>query len=89
MTAYLDPTQDSGRALMMRNIQGPVVMLNLLKFRAQADYGAFPELAPPEPVSGAEAYERYMALTAPFLAASGGEILFYGEGGRPTVGTTR
>jgi len=30
---YLEPTQDSGRDVMMRAIEGEVVMLNLLRFR--------------------------------------------------------
>ncbi len=39
---YLEPTQESGRALMMRRLEGKVVMLNLLRFRAVADYSATP-----------------------------------------------
>lgn len=53
MTAYLEPTQESGRDFVMRGIAGPVVMLNLLRFRAVADYSATPELAPAAPISGA------------------------------------
>ena len=86
MTAHLEPTMEAGRALFMRGIIGDVVMLNLLRFRAVADYSAHPELAPPTPISGAEAYERYMAHTMPFLTASGGEVLFYGEGGGFLIG---
>jgi hypothetical protein len=61
-------------------------MLNLLRFRAVADYSAFPDIAPAAPISGAEAYERYMEHTMPFLKESGGEILFYGEGGPFLIG---
>ena len=61
-------------------------MLNLLRFRAVADYSATPELAPPEPISGAEAYERYIAHTLPHLRASGGELLFRGRGGPFLIG---
>jgi uncharacterized protein (DUF1330 family) len=86
MTAYLEPTQDSGRAFFMRGIVGNVVMLNLLRLRDIADYSACPHLAPPGPISGAQAYERYMAHTMPFLTASGGEVLFYGEGGQFLIG---
>lgn len=86
MTAYLEPTMEAGRALFMRGIVGDVVMLNLLRFRDVADYSAHPELAPPAPISGAEAYERYMAHTMPFLRASGGDVLFYGEGGGFLIG---
>jgi len=51
----------------MRGIAGPVVMLNLLRFRAIADYSASPELAPSLPISGAAAFDRYViAHPAPF-----------------------
>ena len=86
MTAYLEPTQDSGRAFVMRGIKGEVVMLNLLRFRKVADYSAAPELAPQTPISGAEAYDLYVAHTLPFLKASGGELMFLGAGGTFLVG---
>src|SRR5215467_6300696 len=81
MTAYLEPSQESGRAFVRRAIKGEVVMLNLLRFRDVADYSATPGLAPEKPISGAEAYDRYIAHTLPYLIASGGELLFLGEGG--------
>ena len=37
----------------MRQTAGNVVMLNLLRFREVADYSAYPDLAPPTPISGA------------------------------------
>lgn len=83
---YLDPTQESGRALFVRGIPGPVVMLNLLRFRRVADYSANPELAPASPISGEAAYRLYMAHTLPYLHASGGELLFYGKGGSFLIG---
>jgi uncharacterized protein (DUF1330 family) len=61
-------------------------MLNLLRFRAVADYSEFPDIAPVIPISGAEAYDRYMAHTMPFLRESGGELLFVGEGGPFLIG---
>lgn len=77
---YLEPTQKSGRAFMLRGIQGSVVMLNLLRFRDVADYSANPELAPASPISGEDAYRRYVDHTRPFLEASGGEVMFVGKG---------
>ncbi len=61
-------------------------MLNLLRFRATADYSAAPDLAPAEPISGAEAYQRYVEHTRPFLEASGGTLLFLGSGGDYLIG---
>ncbi|MDJ0754917.1 MAG: DUF1330 domain-containing protein [Ardenticatenaceae bacterium] len=83
---YLEPTQESGAAFFTRNISGPVVMLNLLRFREVADYSASPELAPNEPISGREAYQKYIEHTTPFLTESGGEGIFLGEGGPYLIG---
>lgn len=83
---YLEPTQEAGRDFIARGIPGQVVMLNLLRFRAVADYSATPSLAPAAPISGAEAYRRYMEHTLPYLERSGGEVLFYGAGGAFLIG---
>lgn len=85
---YLDPTEAQGRALFMRGPKGPLAMLNLLRLRETADYAASPALAPPAPISGREAYRRYMEHTEPFLRASGGEMMFLGEGGQFFIGPT-
>jgi hypothetical protein len=86
MQTYLDPTQEAGRALFMRGIKGPVVMLNLLRFRETADYAATPNLAPLRPISGAEAFKLYIGHTLPFLKESSGELLFLGDGGPYFIG---
>lgn len=83
---YLEPTQEAGREFFTRGISGSVVMLNLMRFRAVADYSASPSLAPAEPISGEAAYRLYMEHTLPFLEASGGEVLFYGKGGAFLIG---
>ncbi|WP_225737398.1 DUF1330 domain-containing protein [Dyella acidiphila] len=86
MQRYLEPTQVSGRAFVMRGMSGPIVMLNLLRFRAVADYSAAPELAPAIPISGAAAFYRYIEHSLPYLHESGGELLFLGEGGTFLIG---
>jgi len=83
---YLEPTQESGRALFGRGISGSVVMLNLLRFRPIADYSATPELAPSTPVTGEEAYRLYVTHTLPHLRESGGKLLFFGRGGAFLIG---
>ena len=83
---YLDPTDRTVISLMQRGIQGEVVMLNLIKLRATADYSGFPELAPDSPISGRDAYQLYVDHTRPYLAASGGELLYLGEGGDYLIG---
>jgi uncharacterized protein (DUF1330 family) len=79
MTTYLTPSMAAGRALIEAAPQGPVVMLNLLRFRALADYSEAPHLAPATPVTGAEAFEAYVAHTLPFLTETGGAVLFRGS----------
>ena len=83
---YLEPSDESARRFFERDIKGPLTMLNLLRFRDVADYSRFPQLAPPEPISGREAYDRYVRHTIPFLNASGGSLEFFGTGGHNFVG---
>jgi hypothetical protein len=85
-TRYLEPTQQAGRAFVLRGLEGGVTMLNLLRFRDVADYSAHPDLAPEEPISGAQAFDRYIRHTLPFLRESGGELLFLGAGGPFLIG---
>lgn len=83
---YLEPTQASGRAFVMRQMTGKVIMLNLLRFRETADYSATPALAPPIPISGAEAFQRYIEHSLPYLHETGGDIEFLGVGGPLLIG---
>jgi hypothetical protein len=83
---YLEPTQKAGAALFGREIKGEIVMLNLLRFREIADYSLNPELMPPEPISGRLAYQKYIDHTLPILEATGGGIMFLGEGGPYLIG---
>lgn len=83
---FIEPTSEAGAALFGRNISGEVVMLNMLRFKETADYSANPELAPEMPISGREAFQRYIDHTMPYLKESGGELLFLGDGGRFFIG---
>jgi len=85
-TTYLEPTQEAGRAFVMRQMQGNVVMLNLLRFRETADYSAAPELAPETPISGAVAFQKYIDHTLPYLRETGGDLVFLGSGDRFLIG---
>lgn len=72
----IDPTRDQVRALRDGGRDGPVVMLNLLKFREVAQY-------PPElgmaPCSGREAYDRYQhAFTVAVGAISQAQVVYDG-----------
>lgn len=57
--ADIDPSGERVRALRDSGPDGPVVMLNLLKFKEKASY---PEGHPDAGGSGAEAYRRYERL---------------------------
>jgi hypothetical protein len=83
---YLEPADANARRLFERGIEGPVTMLNLLRFREEADYTEFPELAPPSPISGGDAYDLYVRHTIPFLNATGGSVEFIGIGGHYFIG---
>lgn len=86
MHAHVEPTQDQVRTLQQRDIDGPLQMLNLLRFRDVADYSRSPDLAPDEPISGAEAYAEYSRHTMPRLAEVSAEVVWMGRGGDPLIG---
>lgn len=57
--------------------EGPVVMINLLKFRSASLDGDG---------TGAEAYARYGALAGPFVEKHGGELIWSGAATEHLVG---
>lgn len=71
---------------MARQLQGSIVMLNLLRFRTVADYSATPNLAAAQAISGAKAFQRYIEHTLPYLRESGGELMFLGSGDHFLIG---
>ncbi len=71
------PSAEQIAALTEKGPEGPIVMVNLLKFRKQADYEhARPEAA--ERISGAEAYLRYGTVAQKCVAEVGGSIVWAG-----------
>jgi uncharacterized protein (DUF1330 family) len=84
--AFLDVTPEQGASFFGTPDQGPVVMLNLLRFRVTADYSHAPDLRPADAISGAQAYARYMSEMRPLLEASGGAVLFSGTGAPFLIG---
>jgi len=59
--------------------EGPVVMINMLKFREKSLDGNG---------TGAEAYARYGALASPFVERHGGEMIWLGEAREHLIGDT-
>lgn len=61
-------------------------MLNLLKFKEEADYSNFEELRPASKISGEEAYKLYMKATLPILLKAGGRVIYSGKCGSFLIG---
>lgn len=60
--------------------EGSIVMLNLLRFRDQADYAGVGGVAPEGPaLSGREAYGLYSEAVFPMVLAHGGNVLWGAE----------
>ncbi len=64
----IDPTSEQIAALGASEFEGPIAMLNLLRFREEA-------LAPDTGMSGAEAYGLYGQGVAPHLERVGAKVL--------------
>ncbi len=83
---FLEPTPESGRHFFGSNIQGEVIMLNLLRFREWADYSKFPALTPSTTLTGEQAFDLYIALALPHLRETGGDVLFLGKSDHFLIG---
>ncbi|MEE4021929.1 DUF1330 domain-containing protein [Gordonia sp. PKS22-38] len=82
----IDPRRDQFAQVAQLPTDQPVTMLNLLRYRAEADYSHAQELAPDEPITGAEAYRRYGAAAMPHIEKTGAQVLFHGDGGPTVIG---
>lgn len=79
---HIEPSADQLSAFAAGlSTTGPVVMLNLLRFKDHAD-----PVDHADGLSGREAYLRYAEATAPHLARVGGEILWAGDCGAALIG---
>lgn len=65
---------------------GPVLMLNLHRYRERAAYEADPPTGGAREVSGREAYARYGAVAAAVLERVGGRILWYARADQTVIG---
>ncbi len=80
----IEPTPEQFRALAGDvGAPGPIVMLNLLRFREEA---AYPDGFGADPCSGREAYERYGAAAQPFLEKVGGAPIWAGPAQQVVIG---
>ena len=81
--ASIHPEREALNALAGVPDDGPVVMLNMLKFRAQA---AYPEGSGETPCSGREAYRRYSEQAGPHFQSLGGRLIWLGQVEQVLVG---
>ncbi len=76
---WIDGNPGEFAKFMQQSDEGPVVMINLLKFRERSKDGKS---------TGAESYARYGELAVPFVEAHGGTLLWAGEAHEHLVGDT-
>ncbi len=74
----LTPSTEQVQRLLAAPDAGPVVMLNLLRYRDKASDGSGR--------SGREAYMDYGALVMPMIEALGGSVLVYAAAGPTLIG---
>ena len=80
MKNYISATPSSGKTFYQEfHGKGKIVMLNLLKFRKQADYTNFEQLQPKNQLTGEQAYQLYMQNTSHELEKVGSKILYFGK----------
>ena len=70
MQKYLDITRDQYKAFMAISIDGPLHMLNLLKFKKQVSENG---------LTGAEQYKIYLKAAMPFIKKANAKVLYYGK----------
>lgn len=73
---YVNPSREQLEGLLARlPMEQPVTMLNLLRFRPEADY---PQGSGHKPCTGSKAYARYAATATEKLAQLGAKVIWSG-----------
>jgi uncharacterized protein (DUF1330 family) len=70
------PEEGRLAAFVQEPIEGSIVMINLLRYREQAEYEADSDEAP---CSGEDAYARYGAAVVPLVEKHGGRAVWVGR----------
>jgi uncharacterized protein (DUF1330 family) len=73
------PSAEQIQALLASTDEGPVVMVNLLRFKPAAD-------APDEGMTGEEAYRLYGEKMVPFVESKGGRVIWMGRLSSQVIG---
>jgi len=69
--ASIIPAAEQMQAFASAPIEGPILMVNLLRFKAEG---------------GREEYQRYAELVGPHLARVGGRVVFHASGKATVIG---
>jgi uncharacterized protein (DUF1330 family) len=80
----LKPTAEQIKAIVNSELEGPVVMLNLLKYAERATGGAAAS-----GITGAESYAKYGEEVQSKLAAVGARLLWRGRADSVVIGSER
>lgn len=67
----INPTRDQFKQLMALPYKGPIVMVNLLKFKEEG---------------GVESYARYESIASRFVQELGGRLIYRGDYLMPVIG---
>jgi len=78
MSQSVRPTEEQLAALAKSGLEGPIVMVNLLRFRERAAYEAGTAEAG-QNLSGRAAYQRYGATALKCVLETGGQIVWGGQ----------
>lgn len=81
--SYVEPTGEQFKRLAERGPDGPIIMLNLLKFRDKAAYA--PDANEPDR-TGAEAYGVYSESAVRKVGEVGGSLFFGSAAHAPVIG---
>jgi uncharacterized protein (DUF1330 family) len=81
MAATIEPTPAQFERLAASEEAGPIVMINLLRFKEHAD-----GIDAADGITGAEAYARYAAGVAPHLQRAGGRVLLALQASESVIG---
>ena len=79
MNKYEDLTREQYKAFMQFPLEGPIQMLNLLRFKRDANGDSS---------IGAKQYSDYMEAAGPFLKKSKAKVLYYGKAKFSLIGPT-
>lgn len=79
----IDPTREQIEALAAGDMEAPITMINLLRFRERAEY---PEGFDAEPCSGEQAYARYAEGALAAVGAVGGRPIWGADAHQVVIG---